>query len=309
MRRVELVRYTTPSALLNAAADYLAAREAEHNLLLGILGTLRDRPEVGPEPPFLAAVTEQSVVLVAVRTPPSSLVLSELGVSHERVADALTPLLDELLREGRELPGVLGPPLLAGWFAAAWSAATGSTTRLAMAERIYRVAELRAARPVPGRWRRATDGDRQLLQAWVLAFQAEALPASARVSNIEAMLDRWIQGAGRTAYLWEVDGQAVSLVVAGSPTPHGIRIGPVYTPPVARRRGYASALTAAVSQEQIDRGCRYCFLFTDLANPTSNQIYQSIGYEPVTDVAQYSFARAPDSGSGGAERPQRAAYG
>ena len=294
VRRMELVRYATASALLDAAGDYLAAREAEHNLLLGILGTLRDHPEVYPEPPFLAAVTERSVALVGVRTPPSGLVLSELGVPHERVADALTPLLDELLRDGRELPGVLGPPLLAGWFAAAWSSKTGSATRLAMAERIYRVAEVRAARPVEGRWRRATHGDRHLLQAWALAFQAEALPASAQVSDIEGMVDRWIEGAGRMTYLWEADGQAVSLVVAGSPTPHGIRIGPVYTPPVARRQGYASALTAAVSQEQIVRGHRYCFLFTDLANPTSNQIYQSIGYEPVTDVAQYSFARATD---------------
>ena len=108
------------------------------------------------------------------------------------------------------------------------------------------------------------------------------------------------------AYLWEVDGQAVSLVVAGSPTPNGIRIGPVYTPPVARRHGYASALTAAVSQEQIDRGNRYCFLYTDLANPTSNQIYQAIGYEPVTDVAQYSFAPPPNPGSAGPHRQQRA---
>jgi predicted GNAT family acetyltransferase len=64
---------------------------------------------------------------------------------------------------------------------------------------------------------------------------------------------------------------------------------PVYTPPALRGRGYASALVAAVSQAQLDAGRRFCFLFTDLANPTSNRIYQDIGYEAVCDVDEYRF--------------------
>ena len=63
----------------------------------------------------------------------------------------------------------------------------------------------------------------------------------------------------------------------------------MYTPPERRRRGYASALVAALSQEQLDAGKEFCFLYTDLANPTSNKIYQDIGYEPVADVDEYRF--------------------
>lgn len=81
----------------------------------------------------------------------------------------------------------------------------------------------------------------------------------------------------------------MSLVVTGPPTPTGTRVGPVYTPPPDRGRGFASALTAAASQDQLDAGRECCFLFTDLANPTSNTIYQAIGYEPVADVAHYRF--------------------
>jgi predicted GNAT family acetyltransferase len=77
--------------------------------------------------------------------------------------------------------------------------------------------------------------------------------------------------------------------VADGETPHGIRIGPVYTPPQMRGRGYASNLTAAASQDQLDAGRRFRFLFTDLANPTSNKIYRQIGDEPVCDVDQYGF--------------------
>jgi predicted GNAT family acetyltransferase len=75
----------------------------------------------------------------------------------------------------------------------------------------------------------------------------------------------------------------------GGLTPNGIRIGPVYTPPDERRRGYGSALTAALTQQLLDGGRRFCFLFTDLANPTSNRIYQQIGYRAVSDVDLWVF--------------------
>jgi len=89
-------------------------------------------------------------------------------------------------------------------------------------------------------------------------------------------------------YIW-VDGEPACLVGVSGETPHGIRVAPVYTPPELRGRGYASALTAEVSQAQLDAGRRYCFLFTDLANPTSNKVYQAIGYEPVCDVDDLRF--------------------
>jgi hypothetical protein len=66
-----------------------------------------------------------------------------------------------------------------------------------------------------------------------------------------------------------------------------MRVGPVYTPPAERRRGYAGALVAALSQRLLDEGREFCFLFTDLANPTSNHVYQEIGYEPVCEVTQW----------------------
>jgi len=63
----------------------------------------------------------------------------------------------------------------------------------------------------------------------------------------------------------------------------------VYTPPEFRGRGYASALVAALSQAMLDAGYHFCTLFTDLANPTSNHIYQAIGYQPVCDTDEYDY--------------------
>lgn len=290
---VELVRYDSGAALLSTAGPYLEDREAEHNLLLGILGTLRDHPEAYRHSPYLATLAQDEALLVAVRTPPFYLVLSETTIPEADWAEALAQLVEDLIAVDPDPPGVLGPPSLASAFASRWSGAAGRRARLTMSERIYRLSEVRPPPRVPGAWRRAEGRDRALLGAWARAFQAEALPTDAPHPEFDATVEGWISASGRGAYLWDVEGQPVSLVVTGSATPHGIRIGPVYTPPVARRRGYAAALTAAVSDAQLKAGRRFCFLYTDLSNPTSNRIYQAIGYEAVTDAAQYQFDRQP----------------
>lgn len=89
--------------------------------------------------------------------------------------------------------------------------------------------------------------------------------------------------------LWEHE-KPRSIAGAVAQTPHGVRIGYVYTPPEWRGRGYASACVAGLSQRVLDSGRRFCFLYTDLSNPTSNAIYQRIGYERVRDVIDYEFS-------------------
>ena len=92
--------------------------------------------------------------------------------------------------------------------------------------------------------------------------------------------------------MWEDGGEVVALAAFGSPTPGGTRIGPVYTPPGRRRRGYATSLVAALSAWLLEHGRRRCYLYTDLANPTSNAIYRRIGYEQVAESAEYAYERA-----------------
>jgi predicted GNAT family acetyltransferase len=155
-------------------------------------------------------------------------------------------------------------------------------------ERIFRLDRVAPPRLAPGVCREADERDRARLAAWWAAFHAEALPMAPPSDSAQAA-DRMLRRVGRIAYLWEDAGEVVALAGVGGPTPRGIRIGPVYTPPDRRGRGYASNLVAEVSQRQLASGCNFCFLFTDLANPTSNHIYQTIGYVPVVDVDQYQF--------------------
>ena len=91
-------------------------------------------------------------------------------------------------------------------------------------------------------------------------------------------------------FLWDNAGTLCSMAAWSGRTPHGVRIGYVYTPPNLRAHGYASSCVAETSQRALDTGYRFCFLFTDVSNPTSNAIYQRLGYSPVCDVVDYWLA-------------------
>jgi len=135
--------------------------------------------------------------------------------------------------------------------------------------------------------------DRELLIDWADAFNDE-VRAGAPHGDTAKGVDARLASATAGFMVWE-DGQPVSMAGWGGATPNGVRVGPVYTPPELRRRGYASAVTAAASESQLAAGRRFCFLYTDLANPTSNRIYMDIGYEPVCDAIDYSFGVARPS--------------
>jgi len=279
-----VTRFADADSFRERALDFLSAREAEHNLILGLSSQLRSTPNLyGAEPPFLAVVEDAgTVTLAALRTPPNKLVLS--GTTS---VDAVRAISDDLGAERAELPGVLAEPEVARSFADAWSERTGVSFELATRERIYRLESVTPPRPAPGRLRVARVSDRELLIDWLVDFWTEAVGGASREDGV-AGADRWLAGNERTMYLWEDHG-VVSMCGAGGPTPSGIRIGPVFTPRALRARGYASACVAAVSQLQLDSGRTFCFLYTNLANPTSNHIYQAIGYQPVCDADEYHF--------------------
>jgi len=280
---VRVKRLDDPAALLAAAEPLLLSDEARHNLILGIAGNVRDHPGLYRE--FKSWVVEDAgrVGGVALQTPPHNLV-----VGRPTSDDALEAIVAALRDERIELPGVTGALPEADAFAAAWIACTGLGRRPRMRQGIYRLTQVRPVEGVPGGQRNATAADRSLLLEWVQAFAEESFAdpdPRAAARQVEARLDL---GTGGFA-LWEDGGRPVSLAGWGGKTPNGIRIGPVYTPPGLRRRGYASALTASVSSDLLAAENRFCFLYTDLANPTSNRIYTAVGYEHVCESVDYAF--------------------
>ena len=202
--------------------------------------------------------------------------------------DGVLPAIADAVDD--DLPRVVGAVPEVDELAAHWAARRDVRATTVVEQRIYALTLLLRPPPIPGVMRLAAADDRELVLGWSRAFAAELRQGDDDEGRLErSVAARLAGGADGGIGLWEVDGEPVSLAGYGGPTPNGIRIGPVYTPPEHRRRGYGSAITAAVSELVLERGRRFCFLYTDLANPTSNAIYQRLGYEPVCDSREIAF--------------------
>jgi RimJ/RimL family protein N-acetyltransferase len=227
----------------------------------------------------------------ALRTPPSLLLCTDLAPGDG----------EELLSVWREadpdLPGAAGPPGAVRALAAAWSAQTGGGTRLIAREALLVAEAIRdPPDPGPGRLRVARASERDWLVEWMAAFLTES--AAGPPARAPASIDGFLSFGG--LHIWEDRGRAVCLVGVNLAVAGVRRIGPVYTPPDCRRRGYASAAVAAASRGALASGAHTCVLFTDLDNPTSNHIYGQLGYRRRADWVQRRF----DPGPGGAENPR-----
>jgi predicted GNAT family acetyltransferase len=284
---MRIERHHDPAEFFALVAPFLERREAEHNLQLGFRGRLEaDRHAFGTADPLLYTALDDAgnVTAVATQTPPFGLVLS--AMDEPAIVEELA---DRLAADGAVLPSAGGPVLVARAFAERWAALTGAVASLQIEERIYEADAVVHPKGVTGRMRPYSTADRPLAIRWLRAFFDEAMPGSPE-AQVERFVDGRAAGLG-SLVLWEDDGTVVSLAGHAGETTNGSRVGPVYTPPELRGRGYASALTAALTEQLLERR-RFCFLYTDLANPTSNSIYQRIGYRAVADVTVWRFDEA-----------------
>jgi RimJ/RimL family protein N-acetyltransferase len=271
---------------LTTAGAYLRASAVEHTVELAAAEALQARglTAFGAEPPLFgwwtAGPAAGAVTAAAFHTPPYPLLVSGL-------AGAIRPLAAALAAWPWSPPGVTGPDDLAAAFAAAWQEQTGARWAQGRRSRLFVLGDLADPRPMPpGAARLASPADAGLLRAWLDAFAAETGEGG---GNDAAVAYRLAHG-GFT--IWADGGVPVALAGAHLPAAGVVRVGPVFTPPQYRRRGYGGAVTAAVSRAALAAGADAVVLFTDLANPTSNALYPRLGYRPVSDRVMLAFSPA-----------------
>lgn len=277
-----------PEDFLERAAVVLAD-EARHNLIRGIVRTLVRSPETYPNSRLYLVTDGSETLAAAAVTLPNRLIVADALVD-----EAVAPLAAFVAAE-TDLPGAVGNRPTIDRFIREWQSITGREAILEMTQGVFQVRNVKPIPSPPGSPRVATASDRDLVELWIADFSAEALPNEPRdEERLRKAIAHTLDGEGPGAFwIWENDGEAVSLSGHGNPTGNGIRIGPVYTPVARRGNGYASALVAAESQWLLDGGYRFCFLYADLGNPTSNAIYERIGYRQVAEAASYGFGEAP----------------
>lgn len=306
---MKLHRFQNASEFYDRAEPHWLTNEALHNLMLALAQSLVRYPERYSLRPYLATVeVEGEVIAVASQMPPYKLLVSRVGSCFSTEGASICPSCEEekrlrtrlaleaiardFHRRQRLLPGVSAPALEAKLFARIWEEIAGAPCTLGLQLHVRQLERVRPTAKTTGRLRLATAADRQLIMAWQADFFQEAL--GIEKPNLDWTVEYQLEE--ERIYLWTVpvlDGSeiAVSLAVCGRSTPNGATITAVYTPPEYRCQGYATSCVATLSELLLARSYRYCFLFTDITNPTSNSIYSAIGYEIVGDWDEYMFGR------------------
>jgi predicted GNAT family acetyltransferase len=275
---VDVLLFSDPREFVSVAGGFLAADPFSTTVIgVRVDGVLSGLHSVSNGDVWAAVADDDVVVGVAMRTPPHPLVLSRMpnaaAVELARALAKMGPLLE-----------VNGEAAAATAFAAAWADAAGSVVDASM--RLYRLGVLQVP-DVDGSARVAVSADAEFVSDWLMAFHAEAA-RNHPTDHLADLVKRRI-GAGQL-WFWVTD-EPVSLAGLSAPANGVSRVGPVYTPPAFRRHGYGSAATAHASQAALDAGADHVVLYTDLANPTSNAIYQALGYVPDHDFEERSFTR------------------
>ena len=270
---------------LDVCRPALEANEAFYNLMLGISIRLVKSPLFYGSQPLLATVIDgDKLDLAALMTPPYKL---QMALFNAGSFESIKLLASKLHKNGWHVPGVIGEEKAAKIFATHWSEIVRTSIHEGMRQRIY---ELRKVNPIQypkGIFRQATIEDLDRAIKWSHSFHADCFGDSEH-PKIDDLQTRTMIVEGNL-FFWS-DPEPVSMAGLTRPTPHGISVSFVYTPPEFRRKGYASAIVARLSQNCLESGREFCTLYTDLSNPASNSIYQKIGYNAVADVTDLHFS-------------------
>ncbi len=279
---IKLTIHANAREFIHAAGKALYASESANNLILGIAERLHSNPHAYDNPFFATIVDSMGALsLAAIMTPPHNIILAGDNPGKKEFQ-----LLISCLKESHIMvPGAIGPVQIIEPFARVWVQNKTEDYAVEMRQRVYELRAVNMPSSPPGCFRAAEPNDLPIVTDWLQKFEEEALgkinqPNSERA---KALIN------GGAIFGWDVEGEIVSMAMKTRPIAHSVSIGSVYTPHKHRRKGYASALVAHLSQHLLDSGCQYINLFTDLDNPTSNKIYMNVGFQPVCDFLQVSF--------------------
>ena len=282
---LRVTHHPSGEALLRHARSLLEASEAENGLMLGLCAAAAHeaRAEASASLWISIDAVGAGCFAAALRTPPFNIVLSRAP------REAIEALVEDLAARGVPLPGVVAPLETAGEFAARWIAAHGGQTKVTMRQGIYEVTAVVAPSPrATGVLRNPRADEVERLAAWAGDgfVNDTGLPDAEREPFRRRVAACFAEGS---LFVWDNGGEAVSMAALQGETTHGVRVSMVYTPPERRGHGYASACVAALSARALASGRRFCMLYTDLANPTSNKIYKSVGYRFVGESQMIAF--------------------
>ena len=281
----QLIEHDDPRVFHDAVIDHLLKSEAECCVQIGLIRRMAREgySPISPDEldrPLLWTIQDgPQIELVAIQTLKKAMLVSR--ASHA----AMACLADGLASRQWSGTSLIGVSPSIDVLTERYAEVSRRRRRLAFGLRVFQLDRVVWPNPVSGAMLVCQSEYRNILARFVAGFETDTGQTS--LEEPQSRADRLIED--RRVFIW-VDAEPVAMAAYSGETPNGIRVNWVYTPPEFRRKGYASNLVAHLSQHLLDEGRKYCFLFTDLANPTSNSIYQKLGYRPVSDSERWEFS-------------------
>jgi predicted GNAT family acetyltransferase len=282
--------YTDVHEFYNDTYDVLMRHEAQNliplgNIIIGHEG--KDKTDWrDPVNWFMATISDnKGIHLTAIMTPPHNITL--YATDNTINPKAINCLIDGL--ENREIPGVMSEKDLSEYFAKEYTLRKGKDFRTTMNQRIYELTAVNPDVKKVGIVRLLNEKDMPFFPYWAEAFYAAESYGKTEMSIPQDAAPYLYRITQKKLYVLEDNKIPVSMAGYTREMQTVIGVAFVYTPPYERRKGYATSIVAQISQFALDKGFNKCVLYTDLANPTSNSIYQKIGYIPICDSLQLKF--------------------
>lgn len=282
---MKFIQYDDVEAFSKQALSAVGEQEDKFSLFLGVLEAINQGVY---EHPFIATIEEDDKVLALFQmTPPHP--LNMIYVEENRMDACMELFIQKSLEEDIKLPSVISLKEWATQFAEKWTRQTSLKEKLLMDQGLYRLdAVNEQLESSPGNWRLASHEDCPLIQNWFHLFEQDTgLPITPE-DMVKQRVQKFVDA--REVFLWENEGRIVSMMKKSRPTSRGITVSMVFTPKEERRKGYARTLVATCSKELL-KEYEFCMLYTDMLNPTSNKIYQEIGYQKIADSVHIGFVQ------------------
>ena len=286
---MNLIRYSDPTELWEKISPHLLEHEAANNLFVGILKSISDNPsQQSPDHLWFTVEDNGAILLAGWRTPPFGYGLWSPVVE---TTEALQCFINFLETEGMDIAGAVGKPALVDSYTDLAMPRFRLENTFTMNQGIYECREVDQSLLERGSIRPVSMDEIEKLTDWMIAFHIESLNQEPLRSEARENLKTDIENG--LYFFYEEDGKVLSTLATARPMVHGISVNMVYTPPEYRKRGYASSSVAQLTQKLLDDGWQFTALFTDLDNPTSNRIYQKIGYRFVGESKHVQLRPRP----------------
>jgi len=277
---MQVTEYKSAAEFLDATRSKLMENEAANAVILGYAQSQIKGVESAMSTKFYSVDEAEKPILPAMFTPE---VVPLLTVGPD---DATRLFARFLFPKNPRPKGVNGPKEAALAFADEWERLTRCNLEIHHNLRLYGCTKVDVTKSTEGHSRQATLDDFDLVKKWRIEFRNDV---DSVIGTSDTQIKTHIE-RGRYR-LWLTD-QPVSMALYAHETGNTGMIGAVYTPPEHRNHGFATAVTAATTQAILDSGKKFATLYTNLDNPTSNSIYQQIGYKPILDSTFWNFVPA-----------------